>query len=73
MRLENYAYKMRNIINDEKICAKLDPASKKKIKDAIEQVIQWSGGFCTSSRIQNFMKKAKMAPERLKTHQIENI
>nr|XP_023909297.1 heat shock cognate 70 kDa protein-like isoform X2 [Quercus suber] len=43
--LENYAYKMRNIINDEKIGAKIDPASKKKIKDAIEQVIQWSGGF----------------------------
>ena len=43
--LENYAYKMRNIINDEKIGAKLDPASKKKIKDAIKQVIQWSGGF----------------------------
>ncbi|XP_075669174.1 heat shock cognate 70 kDa protein-like [Castanea sativa] len=43
--LENYAYKMRNIINDEKIGAKLDPASKKKIKDAIKLVIQWSGSF----------------------------
>ena len=32
-------------INDEKIGAKLDPASNKKIKDAIKQVIQWSGGF----------------------------
>ena len=37
-------YKAKDI-NDEKIGAKLDPASKKKIKDAIKQVIQWSGGF----------------------------
>ena len=45
VQVENYAYKMRNIINDEKIGAKLDPASKKRIKDAIKQVIRWSGGF----------------------------
>ena len=32
---------MRNTINDEKIGAKLAPAVKKKIKDAVEQVIQW--------------------------------
>ena len=31
-------------INDEKIGAKLDPASKKKIEVAIEQVIQWLDG-----------------------------
>ena len=41
--LENYVYKIGNTINDEKISAKIDPASKKKIKDAIEQVIQWLG------------------------------
>ena len=41
--LENYAYDMRNTINDKKIGAKLDPASKKKIEVAIEQVIQWLG------------------------------
>ncbi|XP_065625459.1 heat shock cognate 70 kDa protein-like [Quercus suber] len=42
--LENYAYDMKNAVNDENICAKLsplDPAVKKKIEDAIEQVIQW--------------------------------
>ena len=41
--LENYVYKIGNTINDKKISAKIDPASKKKIKDAIEQVIQWLG------------------------------
>ena len=39
--LENYAYNMRNTVNDEKIGAKLSPADKKKIDDAIEQSIQW--------------------------------
>ncbi|XP_050250450.1 heat shock cognate 70 kDa protein-like isoform X1 [Quercus robur] len=39
--LENYAYNMRNTINDEKIGAKLAPAAKKNIKDAVEQAIQW--------------------------------
>ncbi|KAF9589412.1 hypothetical protein IFM89_023688 [Coptis chinensis] len=39
--LENYAYNMRNTIKDEKIGAKLDPADKKKIEDAIDQAIQW--------------------------------
>ncbi|XP_023916070.1 heat shock cognate 70 kDa protein 2-like [Quercus suber] len=40
--LENYAYNMKNAVNDENICAKLSPAVLKEIKDAIEQVIQWS-------------------------------
>jgi heat shock protein 1/8 len=39
--LENYAYNMRNTINDEKISSKLTPAVDKKIKDAIEEVILW--------------------------------
>ena len=39
--LENYAYNIRNTINDEKIGAKLAPAAKKNIKDAVEQAIQW--------------------------------
>ncbi|KAF3951655.1 hypothetical protein CMV_022719 [Castanea mollissima] len=39
--LENYAYNMRNTVKDEKIGAKLPPADKKKIEDAIEQAIQW--------------------------------
>ena len=40
--LENYAYNKKNAINDDKVGAKLLPATKKNIKDAIEQVIQWS-------------------------------
>ncbi|KAJ8421458.1 hypothetical protein Cgig2_005316 [Carnegiea gigantea] len=39
--LENYAYNMRNTIKDDKISAKLPPADKKKIEDAIDQAIQW--------------------------------
>ncbi|PAN44280.2 hypothetical protein PAHAL_9G031000 [Panicum hallii] len=34
--LENYAYNMRNTIQDEKIASK-----KKKIEDAVKQAIQW--------------------------------
>ena len=40
--LENYAYDMKNAINDDNVDAKLLPDTKKNIKDAIEQVIQWS-------------------------------
>ncbi|XP_050250458.1 heat shock cognate 70 kDa protein-like [Quercus robur] len=43
--LENYTYNMRNAINNEKIGAKLAPKSKKEIKDAIEQVIEWLDGL----------------------------
>ncbi|GLT77987.1 hypothetical protein SLA2020_495390 [Shorea laevis] len=43
--LENYAYKMRNIVNDKEIGNKLDTAGKKKIKAAIKQVIQWLDGI----------------------------
>lgn len=42
--LENYAYNMRNTINDDKIASKLAAADKKKIEDAIEQAIQWLDG-----------------------------
>ncbi|KAK6926950.1 Heat shock protein 70 family [Dillenia turbinata] len=38
--LENYAYKMRNTVRDDKINSKLNPADKRKIEDAIEQAIQ---------------------------------
>ena len=40
--LENYAYDMKNAVNDENICAKLSPAVQKEINDAVEQVIEWS-------------------------------
>ncbi|KAG6665774.1 heat shock cognate 70 kDa protein-like [Carya illinoinensis] len=39
--LENYAYKMRNNINDKQIGAKVSRASKKKIRAAINKAIQW--------------------------------
>ena len=39
--LVDYACRVRNTINDEKIGAKVDPECKKKINDAIEQVFQW--------------------------------
>ena len=39
--LENYAYDMRNTINNEKIGSKLAPAAKENIQDAIEEAIQW--------------------------------
>ena len=42
--LENYAYNMRNTINDEKISSKIGADEKKKIEDAIDQAIQWLDG-----------------------------
>ncbi|KAF8402899.1 hypothetical protein HHK36_010991 [Tetracentron sinense] len=39
--LENYAYNMRNRVKDEKKSAKLAPADKKKIKDAIKEALWW--------------------------------
>jgi len=39
--LENYAYNMRNTIQDEEIASKLPADDKKKIEDAVEQAIQW--------------------------------
>jgi heat shock protein 1/8 len=43
--LENYAYKMRNIVNDKEIGDKLDAAGKKKIEAAIKHVIHWLDGI----------------------------
>ncbi|KAI8523833.1 hypothetical protein RHMOL_Rhmol13G0102900 [Rhododendron molle] len=43
-RLENYAYKMRNTVRDEKNGAKISSPDKEKIEAAFKQVIQWSDG-----------------------------
>ncbi|KAM1028702.1 hypothetical protein FF1_041259 [Malus domestica] len=42
--LENYAYNLSNTIKDDKIASKLGATDKKKIKDAIDQAIQWLDG-----------------------------
>lgn len=42
--LENCAYNMRNTIKDEKIGSKLSADDKKKVEDAVEEVIQWLDG-----------------------------
>ena len=39
--LENYAYSMKNAINDEKISSKLPAEDKQKILDAVEQQTKW--------------------------------
>jgi len=39
--LENYAYSMKNAINDEKISSKLSAEDKQKILDAVEQQTKW--------------------------------
>eukprot|EP00906_Rhabdomonas_costata_P027434 RCo038967 len=39
--LENYAYSMKNTINDEKVAGKLDAGDKQKITDAVEGAIKW--------------------------------
>lgn len=39
--LENYAYNLRNTINDDKVADKLDQEDKDKIKKAIDETIAW--------------------------------
>eukprot|EP01004_Peranema_trichophorum_P010969 NODE_980_length_2205_cov_425.038905_g781_i2.p1 GENE.NODE_980_length_2205_cov_425.038905_g781_i2~~NODE_980_length_2205_cov_425.038905_g781_i2.p1 ORF type:complete len:647 (-),score=204.81 NODE_980_length_2205_cov_425.038905_g781_i2:196-2136(-) len=39
--LENYAYSMKNTINDEKVASKLEPEDKQTLSDKVNEVIQW--------------------------------
>lgn len=39
--LENYAYSMKNTVNDEKIASKLDAGDKQKILDAVDKAVKW--------------------------------
>jgi len=39
--LENYAYNMKNTLNDEKMKDKIDPEDKKTIETAIDEAITW--------------------------------
>jgi len=39
--LENYAYNMRNTLNDENVGGKLDQADKDTIRKAVENTISW--------------------------------
>ncbi|KAA8492910.1 Heat shock cognate 70 kDa protein [Porphyridium purpureum] len=39
--LENYAYNVRNTIQDEKIAGKLDADDKKAIEDKVEECLKW--------------------------------
>jgi heat shock protein 1/8 len=43
--LEDYAYKMRNIVNDKEIGEKLEAAGKEKIEAATKHVINWLDGI----------------------------
>ncbi|KAL4621142.1 hypothetical protein ACB092_06G206600 [Castanea dentata] len=43
--LEDYAYKMKNAVNDENICARLSRTVRKEIKNAVEQAIEWLDGL----------------------------
>jgi L1 cell adhesion molecule like protein len=39
--LENYAYNMRNTVNDDKVGSKIDADDKKKIEEAVDAAINW--------------------------------
>jgi L1 cell adhesion molecule like protein len=39
--LENYAYSMKNTINDEKVAAKLDANDKQVVTDAVNDALKW--------------------------------
>ena len=42
--LENYAYSMKNTMNDEKTAALVPEDDKKKVEDACQEAIQWLDG-----------------------------
>ena len=42
--LENYAYSMKNTVNEPNMAGKLDEADKKTITDEVEKAIQWLSG-----------------------------
>merc|ERR1712159_730908 len=39
--LENYAYSMRNTLDDEKLKDKFDSADKQAIEDKVKEIIEW--------------------------------
>merc|ERR1712159_472726 len=56
--LENYAYNMKNTMNDENVGGKLDPDDKAKITAAVEEAINWLDGNQTAE-IDEFEDKLK--------------
>merc|ERR1711906_57270 len=56
--LENYAYNMKNTMNDENVGGKLDADDKAKIEAAVEETITWLDGNQTTE-IDEFEDKLK--------------
>mmetsp|Transcript_6964 Transcript_6964/g.25400 ORF Transcript_6964/g.25400 Transcript_6964/m.25400 type:complete len:647 (-) Transcript_6964:153-2093(-) len=56
--VENYAYNMRNTMNDTNVGGKLDADDKKTIEDAIEAAISWLDGNQTAE-VDEFEDKLK--------------
>merc|ERR1719310_2687001 len=56
--LENYAYSMRNSINDEKLKDKLDAADKETIETAINEATSWLDANQTAEK-EEFEAKQK--------------
>mmetsp|Transcript_9654 Transcript_9654/g.39537 ORF Transcript_9654/g.39537 Transcript_9654/m.39537 type:complete len:653 (-) Transcript_9654:181-2139(-) len=56
--LENYAYNMKNTMNDENVGGKLDADDKAKITAAVEEAINWLDGNQTAE-IDEFEDKLK--------------
>ena len=56
--LENYAYNMRNSMNDEKVGGKLDSEDKKTIEAKIDETIAWLDGNQTAE-VDEFEDKLK--------------
>ena len=56
--LENYAYNMKNTMNDENVGGKIDPDDKAKIMAAVEEAITWLDGNQTAE-VDEFEDKQK--------------
>ncbi|GMF68501.1 unnamed protein product [Phytophthora fragariaefolia] len=48
--LENYAYSLRNSLNDEKLKEKLPDADKKLVDDKVTETIQWLDAHQSSEK-----------------------
>eukprot|EP00999_Lentomonas_sp_LEN2_P000194 NODE_118_length_2230_cov_150.488350_g95_i0.p1 GENE.NODE_118_length_2230_cov_150.488350_g95_i0~~NODE_118_length_2230_cov_150.488350_g95_i0.p1 ORF type:complete len:654 (-),score=252.39 NODE_118_length_2230_cov_150.488350_g95_i0:179-2140(-) len=48
--LENYAYSMKNTVNDEKVADKLDASDKQTVTDAVDEALRWLEGNQEASK-----------------------
>ena len=57
--LESYCYDLRTSINDDELAVKLEPADRKRLEDAINEVISWLDNSQEALKVVVYKKKQK--------------